>query len=96
MTVGADEEGVFRQMADLFEQTTIHLDYTHDVKGVEILSILKNIYAITIGIVDAHFDSPNLRFLVFTRAFNEMRHILKKFGGRQETMFRYCRITRPQ
>jgi glycerol-3-phosphate dehydrogenase (NAD(P)+) len=92
MTVGADDEVVFRQMADLFAQTTVHLDYTHDVTGVEILSILKNIYAITIGIVDAHFDSPNLRFMIFTRAFNEMRHILTKFGGRQETMFRYCGI----
>ena len=28
MTVGADDEVVFRQMADLFAQTTVHLDYT--------------------------------------------------------------------
>jgi glycerol-3-phosphate dehydrogenase (NAD(P)+) len=30
--------------------------------------------------------------MIFTRAFNEMRHILLKFGGKQETMFRYCGI----
>lgn len=92
MTVGAEDEAVFRLMGSVFESTTIHADYTTDVTGVEILSILKNIYAIIIGIVDAHFDSPNLRFMVFTRAFNEMRHILLKYGGKQETMFRYCGI----
>lgn len=92
MTVGAEDESVFRLLNDVFDTTTIHTDYTKDVTGVEILSILKNIYAIIIGIVDAHFDSPNLRFMVFTRAFNEMRHILLKFGGKQETMFRYCGI----
>ncbi|MCD6660196.1 MAG: hypothetical protein LT105_08550, partial [Lentimicrobium sp.] len=92
MTVGAEDPSVFQLLAKIFESTTIHIDYTTDIAGVEILSILKNIYAITIGIVDAHFDSPNLRFMIFTRAFNEMRHILLKFGGRQETMFRYCGI----
>ncbi len=92
MTVGADDEAIFRLLNPVFKNTTIHIDYSMDVKGVEILSILKNIYAIIIGIVDAHFDSPNLRFMIFTRAFNEMRHILLKFGGKQETMFRYCGI----
>ncbi|MBW6491801.1 MAG: hypothetical protein K0B15_11480 [Lentimicrobium sp.] len=92
MTLGADAEAVFLQMKQIFESTTIHIDFTKDVIGVEMLSILKNIYAITIGIVDAHFDSPNLRFMIFTRAFNEMRHILLRLGGKQETMFRYCGI----
>lgn len=92
MTVGAGDEAIFKLMGSVFETTTIHADYTTDVTGVEILSILKNIYAIIIGIVDAHFDSPNLRFMIFTRAFNEMRHILLKYGGKQETMFRYCGI----
>lgn len=92
MTVGSEDEAIFRLMNNVVESTTIHVDYTTDVTGVEILSILKNIYAIIIGIVDAHFDSPNLRFMVFTRAFNEMRHILLKLGGKQETMFRYCGI----
>ncbi len=92
MTLGADDESIFHLMKDVFESTSIHIDYTKDITGVEMLSILKNIYAITIGIVDAHYDSPNLRFMVFTRAFNEMRGILLKFGGKQETMFRYCGI----
>lgn len=92
MTVGATDISIFDRLHDVFKGTVIHIDYTSDIKGVEILSILKNIYAIIIGIVDAHFNSPNLRFLVFTRAFNEMLQLLLLFGGKQETMFRYCGI----
>ncbi|MEZ5146368.1 MAG: NAD(P)H-dependent glycerol-3-phosphate dehydrogenase [Bacteroidales bacterium] len=75
---------------DIFNDTPIHIDFSTDVKGVEILSILKNIYAIAMGIVDAHFNSPNLRFLFLTRAFNEMRKILIRYGGQSDTMFNYC------
>ncbi|MEZ5198291.1 MAG: NAD(P)H-dependent glycerol-3-phosphate dehydrogenase [Bacteroidales bacterium] len=89
-TVGSpikEHEALF---TDLFHGTPVHIDFTTDVKGVELLSILKNIYAISMGIVDAHFNSPNLRFLFLTKAFNEMRDILLKYGGEENTMFKYC------
>lgn len=89
-TVGSEHvehDGIFH---DLFSNTQIHIDFTTDVKGVELLSILKNIYAIGMGIVDAHFNSANLRFLFLTKAFNEMKDILLKYGGREDTLFKYC------
>jgi glycerol-3-phosphate dehydrogenase (NAD(P)+) len=92
LTLASENQDIVRYVASLFNGTTIHIDTTTDIAGVEILSILKNIYAIIIGIVDAHFHSPNLRFFIFTKAFNEMRNILLHFGGREETMFNYCGI----
>jgi glycerol-3-phosphate dehydrogenase (NAD(P)+) len=89
-TLGFREDFVKDTLTDIFDKTTVHLDYTHDITGVEILSILKNIYAIVLGIVDAQFDSPNLRFLVLTKAFREMRKILLHFQGDEATLFRYC------
>ncbi len=89
-TVGSEHiehDGIFN---DLFSNTPIHVDFTKDVKGVELLSILKNIYAIGMGIVDAHFNSANLRFLFLTKAFNEMKDIFLKYGGKEETLFKYC------
>ncbi|MCK9421267.1 MAG: NAD(P)-binding domain-containing protein [Bacteroidales bacterium] len=74
----------------LFRETNIYFDYSSDCQGVEILSILKNIYAVVMGIVDAQFNSPNLRFLILTKAFREMRHVLHYFGGKEETLFNYC------
>jgi glycerol-3-phosphate dehydrogenase (NAD(P)+) len=91
-TLASADDELCRLLEPLFDETNIFIDTTTDLLGVEIVSILKNIYAILIGIVDAHFNSPNLRFMMFTRAFNEMRKILIHFGGHEETMFHYCGI----
>jgi glycerol-3-phosphate dehydrogenase (NAD(P)+) len=90
LTLVSKSDKHFPIFTDLFDGTTIYLDYSQDVNGVELASILKNIYAIIVGIVDANFDSPNLRSLVLTKAINEMRYIMTKFGGKDETMFNYC------
>jgi len=91
-TLASPEIGLCHSLEPLFDGTNIFVDTSTDLIGVEVLSILKNIYAILIGIVDAHFNSPNLRFMMFTRAFTEMRNILLHLGGREETMFHYCGI----
>lgn len=89
-TLGARSEEVFKLFSEIFKDTNIFIDFSTDVKGVEILSILKNIYAIAVGIVDAHFNSSNLRFLFLTKAFKEMKNIHLQFGGNEETLFKYC------
>lgn len=89
-TVGSDDPALFPRFGEVFLGTNIYLDFSTDVQGVEILSILKNIYAIVAGITDASFDAPNLRSLVLTKAFKEMRRVLKEFGGEESTMFNYC------
>jgi len=91
-TLAATDIKLCESLETIFDDTNLFVDISSDLLGVEISSILKNIYAILIGIVDAHFNSPNLRFMMFTRAFNEMRNILIHFGGHEETMFRYCGI----
>jgi len=89
-TLVAKKDKYFKVFEEIFKETSIYLDYSTDVYGVELASILKNIYAIIIGIVDAHFDSPNLRSLVITKSINEIRFIMTKFGVKEETMFNYC------
>lgn len=89
-TVGSTDLSLFPLFKDMMKGTCIHLDYSTDVRGVELLSVLKNIYAIAVGIVDAQYDSPNLRFLFLTKAFSEMRAILIKFDGKKKTLFKFC------
>ena len=86
-TLGHTDDNLAKQVAGIFKGSTIYLDFSDDIKGVEILSILKNIYAIVLGIIDAQFNSPNLRFLILTRAFREMKNILLFFGGKEETIY---------
>lgn len=92
MTLGAESAKQFHAIRDLFKNTCIQIDWTRDIIGVEILSILKNIYAIIMGIVDAYYNSANVRFVVFTKAFNEMRSVLECFGASEETLSSYCGI----
>lgn len=89
-TFASENNEIFKDVEEFFKNTNIYVDYSEDLTGVELLSILKNIYAIAIGIIDARFNSPNMRFLVLTKAFKEMREILIQFGGNEETLFKYC------
>ena len=77
---------------EIIPQTGFSLDYSSDVRAVELLSILKNMYAIAIGLVSGRYNSPNVDFLVYTKAVNEMRKLLKLFGCDEETIFRYSGI----
>jgi len=89
-TIASKKDKYFELFKSIFGYTNVYLDFTNDLIGTELASILKNIYAIIMGIVDAHFDSPNLRSLVLTNAINEMRYVINKFGGKEDTMFHYC------
>ncbi len=91
-TVGTAGQQPYDELEKVFQDTTIYLDFSNDLRGVEMLSILKNIYAIVVGVVDAQFESPNLKFMVFTKAFKEMRSLLLLFGGQKKTLYNYCGI----
>ncbi|NWJ51528.1 MAG: glycerol-3-phosphate dehydrogenase [Bacteroidetes bacterium] len=91
-TLASPDPELYPRFNEMFNDTNIFIDFSSDVRGVELLSILKNIYAIVIGIVDAQFNSPNLRFMVFTKAFSEIKDIMLRFGGKQDTIFNYCGI----
>ncbi len=90
LTAATNDETLYKIITDVFDGTPIRTDFTHDVTGVEYASILKNIYAIVIGIVDANFDSANLRSIFITMALNEMRQLMTLFGGEEATMYNYC------
>ena len=78
--------------SQVLPDTGFSLDYSSDIRAVELMSILKNMYAIAIGIVSGKFNSPNVDFLVYTKAVNEMKGLLKIFSCSDDTIFRYCGI----
>ena len=90
LTAATTDEELYSIITNVFDGTTIRTDFTTDVTGVEYASILKNIYAIVIGMVDANFDSANLRSIFITKAINEMRRLIITFGGENSTMYHYC------
>ncbi len=91
-TFGGKREDYDYFRKEVLPDTQFSLDYSSDVRAVELMSILKNMYAIAIGIVSGKFNSPNVDFLVYTKAVNEMRGLLRIFDCSEETIFRYCGI----
>jgi glycerol-3-phosphate dehydrogenase (NAD(P)+) len=89
-TLACSDNQYFSEVSELFENTNIRFDFSNDITGVELASILKNIYAIIIGMLDANYDSANMRSLFITKSINEMRSLMITFGGQEITMFNYC------
>jgi glycerol-3-phosphate dehydrogenase (NAD(P)+) len=91
-TIACEKKSNFKIIKSIFRTDLLVFDYSADIQGVELLSILKNIYAIIVGIVDAYYNSSNVRFLVFTKALNEIKSILNILNIPQETLFCYAGI----
>ena len=90
LTLGYSTNEQYEVINKIIKNTSLHIDCTTDIRGVEVLSVLKNIYALVLGIVDAKYNSPNTRFMVLTKAFSEARMLLKSLGGADDTLFLSC------
>jgi len=88
-TIAGRSSEKFQFISSLFRKDLVVLDFSNDMRGVETLSIIKNIYAIIVGIVDASFNSANVRFMIFTKALNEIKKIIELLSIPIETLFKY-------
>ena len=89
-TFGGEKNDFYFLKNEILKNTAITLDYTDDIRAVELLSILKNMYAIAIGLVSGRYNSPNVDFLIYTKSVNEMRKFLTLFNCDNSTIFKYC------
>lgn len=89
MTFGGSE-GDYRTIREVLRETGISVDHSKDIRAVEFLSVLKNMYAIAIGIVSGRYNSPNVDFLLMTKAVTEMRRMLRLHNCDEQTIFNYC------
>jgi glycerol-3-phosphate dehydrogenase (NAD(P)+) len=90
LTLGYSNNQQYEIINKIIKHTSLHIDCTNDIRGVEVLSVLKNIYALVLGVVDAKYNSPNTRFMILTKAFSEARILLKSVGGSEDTLFLAC------
>lgn len=90
LTLGYAKKEQYELICEIVEDTSLFIDYTTDIRGVEVLSVLKNIYALVIGVVDARYNSSNTRFMILTKAFSEIRTLLHVLGGSEDTLFLAC------
>lgn len=80
-TVGTTTRQVFTMLHELFSDTLLRVEYSRDIHGVAIVSVLKNIYTIGVGIGEGLGYGDNWRGWFMNQALNEMITILKYLGG---------------
>ena len=90
LTLGYTTKQQYETVNKIVRNTALHIDCTTDIRGVELLSVLKNIYAVVLGVVDAKYNSPNTRFMILTKSFYEVRVLLRSLGGADNTLFLAC------
>ncbi|WP_447643050.1 MULTISPECIES: NAD(P)H-dependent glycerol-3-phosphate dehydrogenase [Chitinophagaceae] len=91
-TLASREPNDLKLIGGLFRQNIISLDFSNNILGIELMSIVKNVYAIIVGIVDAMYNSANVRFMVFTKAIKEIKNILAAFDCPSDLLFQYAGI----
>lgn len=92
LTLGFSNYQQLNIVKSILKNTNLYIDFTNDIKGVEFLSAIKNIYAIYIGNTDAQFNSQNTRFLVLTKCMREIRILMKYLNCKEETLLLSCGV----
>jgi glycerol-3-phosphate dehydrogenase (NAD(P)+) len=90
MTFGINKHANKDTFLDVFRRPTFLLDFSDDVRGVELCGVLKNIYAIATGIFDSVSTSNNEHYAFLTLCFKEMRRVLQAFSTDPELTHKFC------
>ena len=75
------------QVADLFADTSIKVTIVADARGVAAAGVLKNIYALSLGIADGLGWGRNEQGFLMARALQEMSKLMVWLGGKKATLF---------
>jgi glycerol-3-phosphate dehydrogenase (NAD(P)+) len=92
VSIAATDDACLNELRNLLNGVNIIYDVIEDLASIEYLSILKNIYAIAVGIVEARFNNPNVRAALVTQAAIEMQRICSLCVGKDVNIFKYAGI----
>lgn len=74
-------------VAELFHNTVLRIEVSSDVRGISLAGVLKNVYALALGIVEGLSLGDNARGWIVTQALHEASEIIHRFGGLRETAY---------
>ena len=72
-----------KSIGSLISTKYYKIEYSNDVKGVEICSAIKNIYSMLIG----SGEGSNTSSSIFVKSINEMMYLTKYFKGNEDTVY---------
>lgn len=84
--VGADAAR-FTRLNELFSGTELTLQHSLDPAGVSAAGVLKNVYALGLGIAQALKLGDNMRGWLVAQALHEMSEVVPQWGGQSQTVY---------
>ena len=75
-------KGDFELVKSVFDGSNMKVDYNDDIIGTEFCGIIKNIIAISQGILEGMDINYNAKLAFFTKSFLEAKDIIEKLGGK--------------
>ena len=91
--LASDNSAEIKKVADLFSGTNLSLEQSEDLIGVSFLGILKNVYALTLGLSDGLDLGSNFKACLTLQALREMELIIIKSGGKKESLMSFAGIS---
>ncbi len=85
-TIASDNPAKIKKVVDLFSGTNLTLEPSEDLVGISLLGILKNIYALALGLSDGLNLGFNFKSCLTLQSFQEMELIIVKSGGKKESL----------
>lgn len=76
----------FNKISMLFVGTNLSLELLDDIPGASASGVLKNIYALGLGIADGLKMGSNTRGILLLQAIREMQKLIPKFKGKTTTV----------
>lgn len=68
-------------LTELIDKENLSLEFSSDIRGVALSGVLKNIYALALGIADGIGWGANRKGWLITHAIKEMHGIIRILGG---------------
>lgn len=84
---GVKSKKICDKIKQLFDGTNLHITCVSDMHGVVLAGVLKNIYAIGLGIADGLSWGNNQKGYFVVAAIKEMAEIISALGGKKETAY---------
>lgn len=85
--VASTNREAVRHIVALFQSTDLQIRTSTDVRGAAYASVLKNIYALSLGIVDGLHWGSNRKGWIAAHAIKEMETLIAILDGARETIF---------
>jgi glycerol-3-phosphate dehydrogenase (NAD(P)+) len=92
LTIGAQSEEAERRLRAVFAGTSLDFDASRSPASVDMVSALKNVYAIILGVVASLNMSDNTRFMIITRIIAEAREVVDSLGMDGSVISKYCGV----